>query len=142
VGAAAPKIESGSQNFLPPTKGLTAEGNAFELVERDWTGLVLQPLTAALSKAHTIAVRIVRIEAHPLSDGRVRVWLRVRNVGARPLNFGIACAFRMTDGAPVTSPRFYELVVSDQSSRDVFFVSPSGQTLHSYTVLVRRSENR
>lgn len=139
VGAAAPKIESGSQNFLPPAKGLTAEGNAFELVERDWTGLVLQPLNAALSKAHTITVRIVRIEAHPLSDGRVRVWLRVKNIGSRELAFGIACAFRMGGSLTEPSPRFYDLTVPSEGLSDVFFVSPAGQALQSYTVLVRRA---
>ncbi len=140
-GAQAPKTEPalyiGTQ---PPTKGLTADGNSTDLVEKDWTGLVLVPLNTSLSKAHTSAVRLIKVEAHPLSDGRVRVWMRVKNIGDKTLPTEIACIFRMQGEKSSESPFFYELEVPGQEFRDVFFVSPAGQ-LNTYTVLVRPKFN-
>ena len=139
-GAHAPKSEVIYIGTQPPTKGLTADGNSTDLVEKDWTGLVLVPLNTSLSKAHTSAVRLIKVEAHPLSDGRVRVWMRVKNVGDKALPTEIACLFRMQGESSRESPYFYELDVPGQAFRDVFFVSPSGQ-LNTYTVLVRPKFN-
>ncbi|PTY03785.1 hypothetical protein DB347_21385 [Opitutaceae bacterium EW11] len=138
-GAAAPKIESAEPvTNQPPAKGLTADGNTTQLVERDWTGLVLVPISTSLSKAYTSDVRLTKVEAHPLNDGRVRIWTRVHNVGPTPLPAEIACEFRMK-GSQASSPYFYQLDVPGDGYRDVFFVSPDG-TLNAYTVLVRSSE--
>lgn len=135
-GAQAPKAEVLYIGTQPPTKGLTADGNSTDLVEKDWTGLVLVPLNTSLSKAHTSAVRLIKVEAHPLSDGRVRVWMRVKNMGSANLPTEIACLFKMRGENNAESPYFYELEVPGQVFRDVFFVSPAGQ-LNTYTVLVR-----
>lgn len=135
-GAQAPKTETIYIGLQPPVKGLTADGNSTALVERDWTGLVLVPLNTSLSKAHTSAVRLMKVEAHPLSDGRVRIWIRVRNIGNKSLPTEIACIFKMEGENTPESPYFYELDVPGQAYRDVFFVSPSGR-LNTYTVLVR-----
>jgi hypothetical protein len=135
-GAAAPKIEQIDSRFQPPSRGLTADGDSTELVERDWTGLVLVPIDAALSKAHTMAVRLLKIEAHPLLDGRVRIWIRLRNVARQQLPAEIACSFRMEEDTKLASPRFYQIEVPSRAYRDVFFVSPAGR-LNTYTVLVR-----
>jgi hypothetical protein len=135
-GAAAPKFETIDLRSEAPSKGLTADGNSTQLLVRDWTGLVLVPISTSLSTAHTSAVRLLKIEAHPLNDGRVRVWVRVQNIGRRPLSSEVACAFRMRQEGPVSSPYFYELTVPARDYRDVFFVSPEGQ-LSTYTVLVR-----
>lgn len=135
-GAAAPKFETIDLRSEAPSKGLTADGNSTQLMVRDWTGLVLVPISTSLSTAHTSAVRLLKIEAHPLNDGRVRVWVRVQNIGRRPLSSEVACAFRMRQEGPVSSPYFYELTVPARDYRDVFFVSPEGQ-LSTYTVLVR-----
>ncbi len=139
-GAHAPKSEVIYIGTQPPSKGLTADGNSTDLVEKDWTGLVLVPLNTSLSKAHTSAVRLIKVEAHPLSDGRVRVWMRVKNVGDKGLPTEIACLFRMQGETSRESPYFYELEVPGQTFRDVFFVSPAGQ-LNTYTVLVRPKFN-
>jgi len=140
-GAHAPKAEPilyiGTQ---PPARGLTADGNSTDLVEKDWTGLVLVPLNTSLSKAHTSAVRLIKVEAHPLSDGRVRIWIRVKNIDSKSLPTEMACLFRMQGEKSADSPYFYELEVPGQEFRDVFFVSPVGQ-LSTYTVLVRPKFN-
>jgi hypothetical protein len=139
TGAPAPKLEKLGNINLPPPKGLTADGNSTELIERDWTGLVLVPVETALSKAYTSEVRLLKVEAHPLHDGRLRIWTRVRNVSDRTLPAEIACSFRMRGETTPNSPYFYELRVPPGAFRDVFFVSPDGE-LSAYTVLVRSAE--
>ncbi len=139
-GAQAPKIEYIDSRSQPPPKGLTADGNSTALVEHDWTGLVLVPISTALSTAYTTSVRLLKVEAHPLRDGRVRIWIRVQNVGRQQLVSEIACAFRMQGETKPLSPYFYELEVPTHAYRDVFFVSPEGK-LNTYTVLVRPSRS-
>ncbi|MEO7412316.1 MAG: hypothetical protein ABIZ81_03075, partial [Opitutaceae bacterium] len=138
IGARAPKFEylDGARTAAP-VQGLTADGNSTQLIVRDWTGLVLVPISTSLSVAHTSAVRLLKVEAHPLSDGRVRIWVRVRNAGRQDLLSEVACSFRVRADAPASSPYFYELPVPSGDYRDVFFVSPEG-TLTTYTVLVRQ----
>lgn len=135
-GAAAPKVEKIASQSQPPARGLTAEGDSVDLVERDWTGLVLIPINKSLSKAYTSAVRLLKVEAHPLQDGRVRVWIRMKNRGNTQLPSEVACAFTMRSDTKPISPNFYELMVPGSEYRDVFFVSPPGE-LTTYTVLVR-----
>jgi len=136
AGAVAPKVEFVDDAKQPPIKGLTADGNSTNLVERDWTGLVLVPISTSLSKAYTSEVRLLKVEAHPLSDGRVRIWTRVQNIGRQPLPAQIACSFQMRGTGTPSSPYFYQLDVPGKKYRDVFFVSPEGE-LTAYTVLVR-----
>lgn len=137
-GAHAPRVESSESSYQPPVRGLTADGNTTALVERDWTGLVLVPIAKSLSKAYTSDVRLTKVEAHPLTDGRVRVWTRVQNVGHDTLPAEIACEFRLV-GSHLSSPYFYQLEVPPSGYRDVFFVSPEGE-MNAYTVLVRAAE--
>lgn len=137
TGAPAPEVDQpinyGSQ---PPTRGLTADGASAELVERDWTGIVLVPINAEFAKAYTSMVRLTSIEAHPLTDGRVRTWVRVRNVVSTTANVGVACTFLLSERGEATMPRFYSLQIPPHEYRDVFFVSPVGR-LVNYTVLVK-----
>ncbi len=138
AGAKAPTVEApinyGSQ---PPTRGLTADGAAAELVERDWTGMVLVPVAADFAKAFTSMVKLTSIEAHPLTDGRVRTWMRVRNVVDFPVQVGVACRFLLQNEGEATTARYYSLDIPVGEYRDVFFVSPKG-SLVSYTVLVKK----
>jgi hypothetical protein len=135
-GAQAPKTYRVDSRSQPPTRGLTADGNSTELIERDWTGLVLVPTDTAISTAHTTAVRLLKIEAHPLRDGQVRVWIRLQNLQRRAITTEIACAFQMQGAKPLASPWFYGIELPEREYRDVFFVSPAGR-LSTYTVLVR-----
>lgn len=137
--ALPPKIEQVDSRGQPPPRGLTADGDSVGLVERDWTGLVLVPINKSLSKAYTSAVRLLKVEAHPLKDGRIRVWIRMQNVGTKKLPSEIACTFTMRDDVRPMSPNFYELEVPGREYRDVFFVSPVGELLN-YTVLIRSNQ--
>lgn len=139
AGAHAPKLEAIDMENQPPPSGLTADGTTTNLVERDWTGLVLIPIETSLAKAYTSEVRLLKVEAHPLNDGRVRIWARIHNIGNRTLPGQVACSFRMKGMSIPTSPYFYQLEVPPHSHRDVFFISPDGD-LSSYTVLVRSEE--
>jgi hypothetical protein len=137
IGATAPGVDQPeSFSNLPPTRGLTADGVSAGLVDHDWSGVVLVPVIAQVSKAYTAGVRLMAIEAHPLKDGRVRVWTRVRNITAAPIVAEVACTFRMQNSNDVPMPRFYSLPVPAGEFRDVFFVSGAGE-LNNYTVLVR-----
>ena len=139
TGARAPKIESVDTSNQPPPEGLTADGSSTQLIVRDWTGLVLVPISTSTSKAYTSEVRLLKIEAHPLNDGRVRVWTRIHNMGDRTLPGQVACRFSMRNQPAATSPYFYELQLPPHGFRDVFFISPDGD-LTSYTVLVRSED--
>lgn len=139
VGALAPKLEAVDMANQPPATGLTADGTNTQLIERDWTGLVLVPISTSLAKAYTSEVRLLKVEAHPLNDGRVRIWTRIHNIGNRTLPGQVACQFRMKGMPTPTSPYFYQLDVPPKSHRDVFFISPDG-ALTSYTVLVRSED--
>jgi hypothetical protein len=139
----APKVEPQPANDVvvdpnrPPIKGLTADGVTTDLVMHDWTGIVLVPLDTSVSKAHTIYVELDHIEAHPLDNGQVRVWARVRNVSGASLPSEVACSFRTAESPEPERPIFYRLDIPRGDYRDVFFVSPEGRNLNSYTVLVR-----
>jgi hypothetical protein len=139
-GAQAPKYERLDRDGQPPASGLTADGTTTQLVDRDWTGLVLVPIATSLSKLHTSDVRLLHVEAHPLNDGRVRIWARIQNVNKDSLPAEVACIFRMRGAPTPTSPYFYSLQVPGLGYRDVFFISPDGD-LNAYTVLVRSRVN-
>lgn len=137
-GAVAPGVDKPvNYGAQPPTRGLTADGATAELVERDWTGLVLVPVSADFAKAFTSLVKLTSIEAHPLTDGRVRTWMRVRNVVDYPVQVGVACRFLLKEQGEATVARYYSLDIPVGEYRDVFFVSPKG-ALSSYTVLVKK----
>ena len=128
-------------SILAPVKGLTADGTASELKERDWTGVVLVPLDIVSSSAHTVQVLLEHVEAHPLTDGSVRVWLRLRNRLDKPIYTEVGCSFRTHERPDGDATPFYGLDIAPRGFSDVFFVSPKGrQNLDNYTVLVR-SEN-
>jgi hypothetical protein len=144
--AASPNDEQTTDDYKivdpdrPPTKGLTADGVTVDLVMHDWTGVVLVPLYNSISRAHTVLVAIDRIEAHPLDNGQVRIWARIRNVTAGPLPSEVACSFRTAESPEPGRPVFYKLDIPRGDYRDVFFVSPEGLNLNSYTVLVRSGD--
>jgi len=124
-----------------PVAGLTADGQSTELVMRDWTGIVLVPLEVSSSSAHTIQVLLEHMEAHPLKDGSVRVWLRVRNRLDKPIHTEVGCSFRTHERPNADAAVFYSLDLEPHGFRDVFFLSPKDrQNLNNYTVLVRSED--
>lgn len=139
--APAPTPVAPAVVFTAPAKGLTADGSTAELKERDWTGVVLVPLDIVSSSAYTVQVMLEHVEAHPLTDGSVRVWLRLRNRLDKPIYTEVGCSFRTHERPDGDSTPFYGLDIAPSGFSDVFFISPKGrQNLDNYTVLVR-SEN-
>ncbi|HXA14517.1 MAG TPA: hypothetical protein VNW23_05265 [Opitutaceae bacterium] len=145
--ATAPKVDAPPADDKtidpnrPPTKGLTADGVTTDLVMHDWTGIVLVPLDTSVSRAHTVLVTLDRIEAHPLENGQVRIWARIRNISDGKLSTEVACSFRTAESPEPERPIFYGLDIPHSTYRDVFFVSPEGRNLNSYTVLVRTGDD-
>lgn len=137
-GAAAPVV-NGAVDSRVPTRGLTADGSTTDLVEKDWTGIVLVPLDKMFSKLHNARIRILSIEAHPLADGRIRVWVRLLNKANEPVPAEVGCNFRLRGAPEPGGARFYPLPLDPGGTRDVFFVSPQGDLLE-YTVLVRTAD--
>lgn len=136
-GRPKPKFIAPNNYSGVPTRGLTADGYTVDLVDRDWTGIILTPVLAQVAKAYVSGIQLSNIEVHPLTDGRVRIWVRLRNQVATTIPTEIACAFKR-DGQGDAVTMFYHLSIPSNSSRDVFFISPGGNDI-SYTVLVRRS---
>lgn len=139
-GRPKPKWEAPVNYSGVPTRGLTADGYTIDLVERDWTGVILTPVLAQVAKAYVSGIQLSNVEVHPLSDGRVRVWVRLRNQQGSDVPTEVACTFKRESAAePVTM--FYKLSIPAKGSRDVFFVSPGGDAVN-YTVLVRKSGSK
>lgn len=136
AGRPKPKYEVPVNYSGVPTRGLTADGYTVDLVERDWTGIILTPVLAQVAKAYVGGVQLSNVEVHPLTDGRVRIWVRVRNQKGERVPAEIACSFKRGPQTEV-STMFYKLDLPENGSRDVFFVSPGGDAIN-YTVLVRR----
>ncbi|WP_309386124.1 hypothetical protein [Cerasicoccus frondis] len=104
-------------------------------LERDWDGTVLIPAGTQMSHAHTDNVEFGRIEAHPLADGSLRVWVRVKNIVDRDLEIRIACNFQsVTQEQMKTAFVSTEIPVGD--AIDVYFMSPMPNVI-SYTILAR-----
>lgn len=113
-----------------PGLGVTPKG-----LERDWDGTVLIPSGTQMSHAHTDNVSFSRIEAHPLTDGSLRVWVRVNNLTDRDLDTRVACNFHSSSsGSGKTS--FVPTIIPANEAIDVYFMSPMPNVV-SYTILAR-----
>lgn len=104
--------------------------------DRDWGGLVLVPNKIRLAKAHTTGVQLVRVEAHPIKNERLRVWTRVENITTDDIELKIGCEFRSV-GADVDRPIYEPVILAAGGVVDAFFDSPKDR-VQSYTVLVKR----
>ena len=105
--------------------------------EKQWSGVVLVPTEAVVSRAYTSLVEIPRIEAHPQLDKRMRVWARVVNPTNEILRVGVTCSFRSSGELDPYSRGFEPMVLPPGRYRDVAFISPSAN-VESYTILVKR----
>jgi len=105
-------------------------------VQLDWEGIVLVPDAAKLARAYTSAVALTRVEAHPVDDGRLRVWARIRNRTEAPLPIAIGCEFR-TQGREIERPHFMETVLAPGEAIDARFLSRQDK-IHAYTILAKR----
>jgi hypothetical protein len=105
--------------------------------ERQWSGVVLVPTEAVVSRAYTSLVEIPRIEAHPQLDKRMRVWARVVNPTDEVLRVGVTCSFRSAGELDPYSRGFEPMLLPPGRYRDVAFISPAAN-VESYTILIKR----
>lgn len=148
-GATAPLVhrapagtpsEKASAETAPVSVG-SAEGSARNIrevraEERLWSGVILVPTSTVLGFGHTALVELRRIEVHPRTDRRMRVWARLANTTGDALKLGVACGFRSEGETDNASPVFETIVIPAGGYRDVVFLSPKSD-VNRYTVLVR-----
>ncbi len=140
-GAPAPKIVQVIQPNRParkpaPTVVPKDVNNQPYQIFRNWTGDVLVPDLKVVSKAYTDLVTLARVEAHPIDDGRIRVWARVQNLTDEPLLLQQDCTFRIVGSSGMEKPYFESLEVPAADFRDVMFESDNRGVV-AYTILVR-----
>lgn len=103
---------------------------------RDWEGIVLVPDNVRLARAYTSDVRLNRVEAHPIDNGRLRVWSRIENLTDREIAVETACEFRFADRFAGPSS-FQPERIPARGAIDVVFVSPR-EGVNSYTLMVKQ----
>ena len=113
-----PTLTQGSSRA--PRKGLTIDGE--EMRFRDWTGVVLVPVDLTISKLHVLDVDIEHVEAHPLQDGSLRVWARVRNKTRGVIAAELGCYFHTHEHPDGPATRFFPVSIEPNGIEDIFFV--------------------
>jgi len=103
---------------------------------RDWGGVVLVPDNVRLSRAFSSAVRLVRIEAHPIDGDRLRVWVRIQNITDKDLKIRVGCSFRSINEKSAGAG-FEVVEIPSGYALDTHFVS-SEDMVKAYTLLVKR----
>ncbi|CAM3136282.1 hypothetical protein [Rariglobus hedericola] len=102
-----------------------------------WSGLVLSPKDIKQGVVVGSGYKIDRVEIHPLSDGRLRVWAEVVNLSGERSQPEGACEFRPSPGdAPMLKFKLLPAVEA-QGKILVFFESAHPQ-MEGYSILVRR----
>lgn len=101
----------------------------------NWSGLVLSLKDVKQGIVVGFGYRIDRVEIHPLTDGRLRVWVEVINRTEARLQPEGACEFRPVPDAPLL--KFRPLpAVGPKGSILVAFESDKPQ-MEGYSILVR-----
>ena len=94
------------------------------------SGLVLSGNRIGKNLAVVSSVKINRLEVHPLTDGRIRVWIEVRNQSTEPFAGAVKCTFDQ----PVRDFTIIPAIPVDGSSLLRFdSVSP----VSTFTVLIK-----
>jgi hypothetical protein len=101
----------------------------------NWSGLVLSPTDLRQGIVVGSGYRIDRVETHPLSDGRLRVWVEVVNLTAGIVQPEGACEFRPSESSPMLKFKVLPALAA-QGKIIVFFESLEPQ-MEGYSILVR-----
>lgn len=113
----------------------SAFSQAAEFVRTGWSGLVLSPKNVKQGIVCTSDFQIERVEIHPLMDGRLRVWVELRNLKGKAANAEAACEFR-----PTTTRGFIKFaplsVIAPRGRTLLYFESPR-TNVEGYSVMVR-----
>lgn len=128
----------------PEPVGVVGDTNVVELsegasvgmrVDRDWEGVVLVPDSVKMARAYSTSVRMGRIEAHPIEGGRIRVWSRIENLTAQPMQIETACEFRFLHQRATLTP-FRSLWIPAGGAIDVDYISPTNR-VNAHTLMVK-----
>ena len=87
------------------------------------------------SLVYTTKVSIQYLEVHPLQNGSVRIWARLKNLQGAECKIEIGCSFRTNKNLDGSTVAFYQIAIPEDYI-DIFFVSPR-ENIVSYTFLVR-----
>jgi len=118
---------------LVPQPGLVIADDRAE--EHDWHGVVLVPKNLGGAVVSTARVEVQSVEVHPLANGSVRVWARLKNRTGHREKIQIGCAFNTQEKPNPATPKFHEIELPVDFI-DVFFVSPK-ENINAYTFLIR-----
>jgi hypothetical protein len=138
-----PKKEARRAPVVDPATGAiepVPEPDIPEVV-KIWSGVVLGPEVARVSKAYTSAVALSRVEAHPLKNGRLHVWVRMRNKMAYPVEVEKDCRFRAYHERVHNRLGFESVSIPARGYADVMFLSPDA-SIEEYTILVRLARDK
>lgn len=130
-GSTVVRVEKAPTMTKPGESAATTQKS----LERDWDGTVLIPDGTQMSHAHTTDVTFSRIEAHPLKNGSLRVWVRVKNLTGKELDTRVACNFKSASNEALKTA-FIPVKIPANDAIDVYFMSPMPNVV-SYTILVR-----
>ncbi|MGJ8652081.1 MAG: hypothetical protein ACSHX8_02295 [Opitutaceae bacterium] len=125
-------------NTVGEAQIITSAGNVEIGTSRDWGGVVLVPDGVKLSRAHTTGLLISRVEAHPIDDGRLRVWARIENLTGQPLPVETGCEFRFV-GRRAALTKLHPVWIPASGAIDVDYVS-SEHGVNAYTLMAKLRE--
>lgn len=136
-GASKPEVRAPEQNpaaLVHVEKGKSQSGAEVAL-PRTWDGTVLVPDRLKMARAFSTDVSLPRIEAHPLTDGNLQVWVRIKNDVQQSRLSQVACIFRDLKGSQDKTD-FVSVDIPPSAFVDVYFISPVAD-VSAYTILVR-----
>lgn len=103
----------------------------------NWSGLVLSPKDLRQGIVVSSRYKVERVEIHPLTDGRLRVWVEIANTGRARIQPEGACEFRPTSDERTV--KFKRLPPIDAKARIVVFFESERPQMEGYSILVRDS---
>lgn len=109
--------------------------NAPGFTVANWSGLVLSPKDLRHGVVVGSGYRVLRVEIHPLSDGRLRVWVEVANQSKNVVQPEGACEFRPSPEEKTVKFKLLPAIAA-QGTIVVSFESDRPQ-MEGYSILVR-----
>lgn len=106
-----------------------------QFTSANWSGLVLNSKVSTQSLAHTSNFRILRIEIHPLMDGRVRVWVEIANFSGNKVTPEVACQFTPEDDDK--NAKFTSMPELGAGKRTVTYFESRQNAPNGYSLLAR-----
>ncbi|MET0262904.1 MAG: hypothetical protein ABW223_08395 [Rariglobus sp.] len=101
----------------------------------NWSGLVLSPKDLKQCIVVSSRYKVERVEIHPLTDGRLRVWVEVGNLGDSRIQAEGACEFR-----PVPEEKgvkFKLLPLLEKQGKIIVSFESERPQMEGYSILIR-----